>query len=225
MNQKTNKIIVLISFIIFLLVIFYIFNLSKKQKETPVSLQPAIDLSTFDGRAQFLYKECSLSGSFLMNICRYSPLQKSFPVTEKKEILRNNQKTTISVVHFGDLDIFKINLNPLLTEEEYKEIADKLPQDFKLCFRITPLLEKIKIFPEETFEVKALDVFCTKNLSKNNLPEFSFLGYVPYPSKENEEISISLFVVPKDYVFKSLASIPIYDFTSLVSFVPAIIEK
>ncbi len=225
MSQKINKIIVLIAFIIFILVIFYLVYLKSKltiKPTTPPS--PVLDLNTYEGKINLLLNDCSLPEGFLMNICRYSPLQKVIPIEENKEILRNDRKTTIPVVHFGDLAIFKVNLTTLITEEKYKDISNKLPQSFKLCLQINPLLEKIKVYPESIFNVSNNNVFCTTTLTKTDPLQFSFIGFVPYPNKENEELSINFYLVPKEETLTSNL-ISLSQYIPLVSLIPSIIEK
>ena len=231
MNKKTNKIILFLG-IILILVFFYwslkVYQKQQKKVSGPVEAPPIeIDLSTYEGKVQFLEKECDLPEGFLMNICRYSPLQKAMSITQNKEIERNKEKTTISVVKFGDLDIFKIDLNQLVANENYKDLSEKLNDNFQLCFEISPQLEKIKVFPEKVFSFNSSNVFCSKLLSKYSLPQLSFIGYIPYPDQDNQEISITSYLVPQDISINDFSSYQnnFFKLTPLVSFVPAIIEK
>lgn len=225
MSQKTNKIIVLIILLIFIGVIIYLITLKSKLSLKPITPpSPVVDLNTYEGKVNLLLNDCLLPEGFLMNICRYSSLQRVVSINENKEIERNNQKTTIPVIHFGDLDIFKVNLSTLINQEKYKDISNKLPQSFKLCIQITPLLEKIKVYPESVFNASNNNVFCTTTLNKTDPLQFSFIGYVPYPHKENEELSINFYLVPKEETLTSNL-ISLYQYTPLVFLIPSIIEK
>ncbi|MGC8881014.1 MAG: hypothetical protein ACP5OX_02040 [Minisyncoccia bacterium] len=225
MSQKTNKIIVLIAILIFIGVIIYLITLKFKLSLKPTTLpSPIVDLNTYEGKVNLLLNDCLLPEEFLMNICRYTPLQTVVSINEDKEIERNNQKTTIPVVHFGDLDIFKVNLSALISQDKYKDISNKLPQSFKLCIQINPLLEKIKAYPDSIFNVSNNNIFCTRALNKTDSLQFSFIGYIPYPNKENEELSINFYLVPKEETLTSNL-ISLYQYTPLVSLIPSIIEK
>lgn len=225
MTQKTNKIIILIGIILIFALFYWAIKVYKPKETFLPSVE--VEISPEQEKMEVLKTECELPEEFLMNICRYSPLNKAMPITTQKEIEKNNEKTTIAVVNFGDLDIFKINLNQLITNESYKDISSKLPENFQLCFRIQPLLEKIQIIPQQVFSLNSNDIFCTKLLSKYSLPQISFLGYIPYPQKENEEISISTYLVPQEIKLTDSNSLNenFFKLTHLVAFIPAIIEK
>jgi len=170
MSQKRNKIIVAIT-VCLLIVLVIIVGISEYKKKS----LPKIKEMT---KEEVLLRDCpSHIGS--ITLCRYSSETKSAQlITEKTQITIDKDKITLPSLNLDDYIAIVFNFNDLITNTPKKELAPQIPDNFKLCFRITPPLVSTKAFPQDKILFSSNDLICTKDLSKTNAPVFTFIGSV-----------------------------------------------
>ena len=170
MSQKRNKIIIAIT-VCLLIVLVIIVGISEYKKK---SLLKTKELT----KEEVLLRDCpSHIGS--ITLCRYSSETKSAQlITEKTQITIDKDKITLPSLNLNDYIAIVFNFNDLITNTPKKELAPKIPDNFKLCFRITPPLVSTKVFPQDKILFSSNDLICTKDLPKTNVPVFTFIGSV-----------------------------------------------
>jgi hypothetical protein len=170
MSQKRNKIIVAIT-VCLLIALVIIVGISEYKKK---SLLKTKELT----KEEVLLRDCpSRIGS--ITLCRYSSETKSAQlITETTQITIDKDKITLPSLNLNDYIAIVFNFNDLITNTPKKELAPKIPDNFKLCFRISPPLVSIKVFPQDKILFSSNDLICTKDLSKTNVPVFAFIGSV-----------------------------------------------
>jgi hypothetical protein len=169
MSQKTNKIIVAIV-VCLLAILIIIVGISEYKKK---SLPKIKEITKED----ILLRDCpSTIGS--ITLCRYSPETKSASViTEITKVTIGEDKITLPSLNLNDYIAIKFNFNDLITNTPKKELAPQIPDNFRLCFEVTPPLMSMKTFPQDKILFSS-NLICTKELSKTNVPVFSFIGSV-----------------------------------------------
>ena len=224
MNKNSTKVILLLSIVLILGLFFWGWSVLKNKNVTQKKEEP---VSPQEQKISLLREQCILPQGFLINICRYSPLQRAFPVSEQQEVDIDSQKTTVSVLHFGDLDIFKINPTVLFTDDQYKDMFENIPDSVSLCFSFSPALERMRVFPSDKFRVTASDIACTYKLPVNSLNSLSFIGFISYPQEENQPQYIDIYQVPDDLRIDNIQDVRdnFFELKPLVQLYPAIIKK
>jgi len=178
MNQKRNKIIVLIALI--LLIVFFIWVIQRYLKQKPSPL-----LSPYQEKLKILNDECFTFNSLFVNTCRYSPL--------KKAVSSND-------FNAGDLIIVKINPQALFQNQDlYGDITNKLGNKFNLCFNIQPSLEEQQFLSTADLISFADGYKCLLALTPETNKTINFTGYVPSPIGESK-LLIKIWSAPDDLI-------------------------
>ena len=192
MPQKRNKIIFVIILIVTLIILWQITAHIKRQGNLSSN-----QISTKEQKISILDQGCLVSEGDIMRVCRYSPLQKAISITKTAKITINNKGVILPVVRSGDLDIFKLNLTPLLSNAKYQDIIPKIGTSFSLCFTFDPPLSHLQTTFPSLVDFISNDVVCTKVLTKNNDLNFGFISTIPIVSQDTQQaMNIDIWRVP-----------------------------
>ena len=218
--QKRNKIIILTFLIITLIVVWQASRYIRNHKNSSSS-----QTSTKNKKIRILNNGCVIGKDNIMKVCRYSPLGESVTITQTAKIQRNNRDIIIPAVRQGNLDVFKVNLLPLLSNTEYQDIASKIGNTFTLCFTFNPPLSHLQAFSDSTNFVSD-QVVCTGKLTRNSNLNFSFIGTIPIIQATQQAMHIDIWSVPdsvKDIHSWNEFNNNLASFTPIIRITPAVV--
>ena len=197
MNQKRNKIIVLIGIIIALGILIYYLNYYSNSG----SYLQRENLRVYKS----LQSKCPIATLRTFAVCKYATDNTIIPVEISLPENENNIQYSDYFVKENEKVILNFDLENILKNKNYNLINSNLDSNLSLCLSMSSKLSDFKIYSQNEFRIIGDQFLCFKSFSKNfNSPKFVIEGNVPNVEIDKWPFVIDVYKMPKDFDFDAV---------------------